>query len=224
MIASGLPQRCLRSRRRHDRGLVGRVAREVEAAESLDREDRPVAQQRRGGREDRVASARASASRSRCGRGHGALESGDQVQSRFAIAELARAQRERSLLRGVPGLQVQPRPAHEARVGLRVEAAVGGVAVLGRALRAHREVAHRGHRPVVGDVLDDREARSAVGAVDERVARSAGRRRRRAPRGTPGTSRCRARRASSRPPPRATRGSRSREALGLDLLGDDLTR
>jgi hypothetical protein len=62
------------------------------------------------------------------------------------------------------------RAARRAGVRLRVEAPVGRVVVLGLAGRAHREARHRGRRPVVGHAGDDREARPAVGAVDERVA------------------------------------------------------
>jgi hypothetical protein len=51
-----------------------------------------------------------------------------------------------------------------------VEAAVERVVVLARAVLAHGEAAHGGERPVVGERLDDRVARPAVGAVDERVA------------------------------------------------------
>ena len=66
--------------------------------------------------------------------------------------------------------QPQRRAADRTRVGLGVEAAVGRVVVLGLAGRAHPEAGHRRERPVVGDPADDREARPAVGAVDERVA------------------------------------------------------
>ena len=61
-------------------------------------------------------------------------------------------------------------PQHRAGVGLGVEAAVGRVLVLGAAGGAHGKAGHRGQRPVVGDAAHDREARPAVGAVDERVA------------------------------------------------------
>ena len=37
------------------------------------------------------------------------------------------------------------------------------------AFRAHRECLHRGVRAVVGQGLDDAEARAAVGAVGERI-------------------------------------------------------
>ena len=54
----------------------------------------------------------------------------------------------------------QPRAARGAGVGLGVEAAVGGVVVLGPARGAHREPGHRGGRPVVGHG----DARSCSGA------------------------------------------------------------
>ena len=66
-----------------------------------------------------------------------------------------------------------PRPAGRAGVRLRVEAAIERVLVLGAARLAHLESGHRRQRPVVGDSLDDREPRPAVGAVDEGVAESA---------------------------------------------------
>ena len=61
-------------------------------------------------------------------------------------------------------------PAFRAGVGLRVEAPVARIVVLGAARRAHREGAHGGGRAVVRDVEDDRVPRTAVGAVRERVA------------------------------------------------------
>ncbi len=80
-----------------------------------------------------------------------------------------------STLRRVPSSprRAIARPAHGAGVGLRVEAAVGGVVVLALARRAHREGRHRRERPVVGDAPRDGEARAAVRAVDERIAEAA---------------------------------------------------
>ena len=72
---------------------------------------------------------------------------------------------------------------------------------------AHREAGHRRQRPVVRDAADDREARPAVRAVDERVAVAAVGRVARARPGTRRTWRCRARRAR-----RARRGGRSRRS------------
>ena len=62
------------------------------------------------------------------------------------------------------------RPAHGAAVRLGVIAAVFNVVILSFTVRAHREGLHGGLRPVIGHVLDDREARSAVGTVDKGVA------------------------------------------------------
>jgi hypothetical protein len=64
----------------------------------------------------------------------------------------------------------QPGAALRARVGLRVEPAIGRVVVLRRAAVAHGEARHRRQRAVVRHVADDREAGPAVRAVDERVA------------------------------------------------------
>ena len=64
----------------------------------------------------------------------------------------------------------QPRAAVEAADRLGVMAAVARVGVLGGACRAQGELAHRGVRAVVGDVLDDGQARPAIDARDERVA------------------------------------------------------
>src|ERR1700733_685593 len=51
-----------------------------------------------------------------------------------------------------------------------METAVGRILVLGPATFAHREARHRREWTVIGDPADDRKARTAVGAVDERVA------------------------------------------------------
>ena len=67
-------------------------------------------------------------------------------------------------------LEPQPRAAVDARDRLGVEAAVRRVLVLGGAVLAHGEAAHRGVGPVVGQAHGDREARAAVGAVDEGIA------------------------------------------------------
>ncbi len=66
--------------------------------------------------------------------------------------------------------QLKLRAADRAGVGLGVEAAVQRVFVFPLAVGAHLEDAHGGQRPVVGDVLDDGEARAAVGAVGEGIA------------------------------------------------------
>ena len=64
----------------------------------------------------------------------------------------------------------EPWPADRARDRLRVEAPVGRILVLAPALGTQRKAGHRRARPVVRDVDDDREARPALRAVDERVA------------------------------------------------------
>ena len=115
---------------------VGSVARQVEAAQALHRDDASREQQLDGPGEDRVA-----------------------LLPRAAPCD-----------RIVALLPRDPRPAREAGVGLRMEAAVGGVGVLRRAVGAHLEALHRGRGAVVGKLVDDGEARSAVGAVDERIA------------------------------------------------------
>ena len=51
-----------------------------------------------------------------------------------------------------------------------MKAAIGGIVVLRLAGWAHFEARHRGLRAVVGDAARDGEARSAVGAVEERIA------------------------------------------------------
>ena len=72
---------------------------------------------------------------------------------------------------GAPvGRQESRGPQVGAGHGLGVEPPVGRVAVLGVAGVAQGEGAHRRLRPVVRELLDDRGARPAVGAVGERVA------------------------------------------------------
>ncbi len=51
-----------------------------------------------------------------------------------------------------------------------VKPAVAHVVIFPLAQHAHREFLHRGIRPVVRHRLDDREARSAMGTVGERIA------------------------------------------------------
>ena len=65
--------------------------------------------------------------------------------------------------------QPDRRSALGARVRLGVKAPVGRILVLRPAGGAHLESGHRRQRSVVGHPAHDREARSAVGAVDERV-------------------------------------------------------
>ena len=65
---------------------------------------------------------------------------------------------------------VDARPAARAGDRLGVEAAVGGIAIVARAILAHRERRHRGLRAVIGQRARQRVARAAMGAVDERIA------------------------------------------------------
>ena len=62
------------------------------------------------------------------------------------------------------------RPANPASVRLCVEAAIQRVVILRLAQRAHGELRHRGLRPVIRNAPRDREARSAVGAVEKGIA------------------------------------------------------
>lgn len=73
-------------------------------------------------------------------------------------------------LRAVRRQQPHPGTAGPARVGLGVEAPVGGRVVLLLARGAHHEVGHGRQRPVVGKAFDDAVTRPAVGAVDQGVA------------------------------------------------------
>ena len=116
-------------------------------------------------------------------------------RERLLLAVLARAQpRDRVLVGRVAGEVVaaealdrddrarraaaRPPPRAAARAAARrrgsdrlgVEAAVGRILVLAAAVGAEREAGHRRVRAVVRDRADDREARAALGAVDERVA------------------------------------------------------
>ena len=107
---------------------IGRITRQVEAAEPLDRHDRPASKHR--------------------------ADELDDIAFDTAARRVA---------------ELDPRTARRTRHGLRVEAPIAGSLVLLPAGLAHREVAHRRSRPVVREGLDDRESRTAVGAVDERV-------------------------------------------------------
>ena len=62
------------------------------------------------------------------------------------------------------------RPADRARHGLRVESSVLRILVFATAILAHNEPTHCGSSAIVGEFLDDREARTAVRAVGERIA------------------------------------------------------
>jgi hypothetical protein len=59
--------------------------------------------------------------------------------------------------------------AHRTRIRLGVEAPVRRIVVLRLAIGAHHKGCHRRLGPVVGDILDDGEPRTTVGAVNEGV-------------------------------------------------------
>src|SRR5678816_527747 len=71
--------------------------------------------------------------------------------------------------RAVRTEQVERRAAFETADGLSVEAPVERSVVFGAAARAHGEAVHRRPLAVVGHAADDRGARTAMGAADERV-------------------------------------------------------
>ena len=75
---------------------------------------------------------------------------------------------------GVVGAEeLHARPALRARVRLGVKTAIARILVLAQARRAHLEAGHGRERPVIRDPADDGEARAAVGAVRERIAKAA---------------------------------------------------
>jgi len=91
-------------------------------------------------------------------------------QARRAVHGIERGdgvERERA---AVAAFQPGARAAGMAGDRLRVEAAVVRRPVLGGAGGAEVERPHRGSLPVVGNALDDRQPRAAMGAVGERVA------------------------------------------------------
>ena len=69
--------------------------------------------------------------------------------------------------------ELQMRATIPAGVRLGVEAAIGRIVVFPLAREAHFEGGHGGARAIVGNVVDDREARAAIGAVDEGIAEAA---------------------------------------------------
>ena len=140
---------------------VGGVAGQMEAAESLDGHDRTRAQLVDAGRDNRVALVARGAPAHLPGCMQVACGGGG-AGGFFGKARLAGPHRGH-----VPA---QVRTAFKAGVGLGVEAAVGRVDVFGRAGAAHGKVGHACCGPVVGQAADNREARAAVGAVDEGVA------------------------------------------------------
>ena len=78
----------------------------------------------------------------------------------------------RRLAVGAPG-QRKVRAALEARVRLRVEAAVERIGVFGGAALAHGKILHRRARAIVGQRIDNGKARPAIGTVDEGIAEAA---------------------------------------------------
>lgn len=61
------------------------------------------------------------------------------------------------------------RAAFEACVGLCMETSVGRVAIFGVARFAHGEACHGSFRAIIREAVDNREARSAIRAIDEWV-------------------------------------------------------
>ena len=70
-----------------------------------------------------------------------------------------------------PGrLALQGRPAARTRDRLGVKTPIGRIDIFRLALWAQGELGHRGSRPIVGQLPNDRPARPAVGAVGEGIA------------------------------------------------------
>jgi hypothetical protein len=63
--------------------------------------------------------------------------------------------------------QRHKRAALRAGIGMGMKAPVGGILILRAAAVAHPELGHGGVLAVVGNVPEDGETRSAVGAADE---------------------------------------------------------
>ena len=121
-----------------DRSAIGRVARQMEAAEALHRQDLAAPQQLR--------------------------------RSTYRPGRVIDSAHRQLLDRAVrPAHQAHARAAHRAGVGLGMEAPVRGIFVLAPASGAQREGTHGRALAVVGQVLDDREARATVRAVGEGI-------------------------------------------------------
>ena len=148
-----------------DRLGVARVAHQVKPAEPLHGHNLSGAQQLDRPRDEGI-------------RGLARLSPGDApaVGKRIGGRVSRPARREvlawRRLAVGAP-CQRKVRTALEARVRLRVEAAVERVGVFGSTALAHGEILHRRARAIVGKRVDDGEARPAIGTVDEGVAEAA---------------------------------------------------
>src|SRR5271167_279354 len=66
--------------------------------------------------------------------------------------------------------EFHPRSTLPAGVGLGMKAAVQRILVFRKTCRAHGKPRHRRARPVIRNIANNSEARSAVGAIDERIA------------------------------------------------------
>ena len=128
--------------------VIPRIHHQMKPAQSLDRDDFPFTNRFGGGKQGVVI-----ARRRKGGTGFQPVTDRQDACPTFP--------------------QFEMRAASGARIRLGVEAAVARVVVFGPALRAHRERFHRGVRAVVGQGLDDAEARATVGAVGERIAMAA---------------------------------------------------
>ena len=144
---------------------VARVAHQVKPAEPLHGHNLPGAEQLDRPRDEGI-------------RGLARLSPGDAPAVGKRIrGHISRPTRRevlawRRLAVGAPR-QRKVRAAFEARVRLRVEAAVERVGIFGGATLAHGEILHGRARAIVGQRVDDREARPAIGTVDEGIAEAA---------------------------------------------------
>ncbi len=122
--------------------VVRRVASQVEASQPLDSDDPPVGQNRLG-----------------------------KVEGLFALRPVAGVGWPKGGFRG-PHRRHKPqaRAAQRTSVRLRVEPAVGGVVIFGFAGRTHGKYGHRSPWAVVGQVAQNRESRTAIRAVEKRIA------------------------------------------------------
>ena len=85
-------------------------------------------------------------------------------------------------IRGIPGSHLHPgcnfpasfkpdlRSANGTGDWLGMKAAVKRIVVFSSAFRAHLKIRHGRLWAVIGNILDDRESRTAIGAIDEWVA------------------------------------------------------
>ena len=69
-------------------------------------------------------------------------------------------------------VQRNRRSAERAGIGLGMEAPIQGIEIFPTAVVAHIEEFHRGFGTVVGNGLDDRKSRPAIGTVYKRIAKS----------------------------------------------------